>query len=279
MMVILYRPVISLWYSRYIGYSEKSAVGIAIYFAISLLSLLACALLGANRNRALVSAAFIYSIINVLELPGVFYILGAVHPLLNMPDITNEIAQLPLLFFFGNFFFNVIVAFCCFLAAHLLRKTTENPPLKLCVIFCFIFISFSVITYIWLIDASLSSVSFLTFAILGLLMVGVQILSFYFFTKLTANKVSILPDGQKITIAPNSSFSEYSQFLPLLSKREIEVIETVQAGCLSYKMIAASLNISVNTVKTHLQHIYQATGVSNIEGLSLLFRGFSKNHP
>jgi len=29
-----------------------------------------------------VSAAFVYSIINVLELPGVFYILGAVHPLL-----------------------------------------------------------------------------------------------------------------------------------------------------------------------------------------------------
>jgi len=279
MAVILLRPVISLWYSRYIGYSEKSASGIAIYFTVSLLLFLACALLGANRNRALVSATFIYSIINVLELPGVFFILEAVHSLLTMPNITNEIAQIPLLFFFGSFFFNVIVSFCCFLAARLLRKATVNPPLKLSVIFCLIFISFTVIIYVWLIDASLSSVSFLTFTLLGLLMVCMQILAFYFFTRLTVNKIFILPDGQKIANAPITVYGEYSQFVPFLSKREIEVIEAVLAGCLSYKKIAASLNISVNTVKTHLQHIYQTTGVSNIDGLSLLFRGFSKNHP
>jgi DNA-binding CsgD family transcriptional regulator len=279
MAVILFRPVISLWYSRYVGYSKNSAVGIAIYFVISLLVFLACALLGANRNRALVSAAFVYSIINVLELPGVFFISGAVNPLLTMPDITHEIAQIPLLFFFGSFFFNVIVAFCCFFAARLLRKTTVNPPLKLCVIFCLVFISFTVIIYVWLIDASLLSVSFLAFALLGLLMVGVQVLAFYFFTRFTANRISISPDGQKITITPNTVRGEYAQFIPLLSKREIEVIEAVLAGCSSYKKIAASLNISVNTVKTHLQHIYQTTGASNIDELSLIFRGFSENHP
>jgi DNA-binding CsgD family transcriptional regulator len=274
----LLRPVISLWYSRYIGYSEKSAVGIAIYYAVSLVSFLACALLGANRNRALVSAAFVYSIINVLELPGVFYILVAVRPLLTMPNITKEIAQIPLLFFFGSFFFNVIVAFCCFLAARLLRKTTVNPPLKSSVIFCLIFISFTVIIYVWLIDASLSSVSFLTFALRGLLMVGLQILAFYFFTRFTADK-GYNTAGRKITNAPDTVCGEYAQFVPLLSKREIEVIEAVLAGCVSYKKIAASLNISVNTVKTHLQHIYQTTGVSNIDELSSLFRGFSENHP
>jgi DNA-binding CsgD family transcriptional regulator len=156
---------------------------------------------------------------------------------------------------------------------------TENPPLKLSVIFCLIFISFTVIIYVWLIDASLSSVSFLTFALLGLLMVGIQILAFYFFTRFTTNKISILPDGQRITNAPDTVCGEYAQFVPLLSKREIEVIEAVLSGCSSYKKIAASLNISVNTVKTHLQHIYQTTDISNIDELSSLFRGFSENHP
>jgi DNA-binding CsgD family transcriptional regulator len=131
-------------------------------------------------------------------------------------------------------------------------------------------------------------------------MVGVQILAFYFFTRFTANTISVLPDGQKVIHAPNTVRSEYAQFVqpqsgcirldsplsrrrerlvPLLSKREIEVIEAVLAGCSSYKKIAASLNISVNTVKTHLQHIYQTTDVSNIDDLALLFRGFSENHP
>jgi DNA-binding CsgD family transcriptional regulator len=110
-------------------------------------------------------------------------------------------------------------------------------------------------------------------------MVGVQFSAFYFFTRLTANKISVLPDGQKVTNAPNTVCGEYIQFVPFLSKREIEVVEAVLAGCLSYKKIATSLNISVNTVKTHLQHIYQTTGVSNIDDLSLLFRGFSENHP
>jgi len=274
MAVILLRPVVSLWYDRYIGYSEKSAVGIAIYFTVSLLFFLACALLGTNRNRALVSAAYVYSIINVLELPGVFYILEAVNTLLITPNITIQI-----LFFFINFFFNVIVAFCCFLAVRLLRNITVSPPLKLSFIFCLIFISFTVIIYVWLIDASLSSVSFLSFTLLGLLMVGMQILAFYFFIRFITNKISIIPDGLKFTNAPNTVYGEYAQFVPFLSKREIEVIEAVLAGCLSYKKIAASLNISVNTVKTHLQHIYQTTGVSNIDELLLLFRGFSKNHP
>jgi DNA-binding CsgD family transcriptional regulator len=49
----------------------------------------------------------------------------------------------------------------------------------------------------------------------------------------------------------------------------------VLAGSLRYKTLASSLNISVNTVKTHLQHIYQITGVNNIETLSALFSGYS----
>ena len=71
--------------------------------------------------------------------------------------------------------------------------------------------------------------------------------------------------------------SEYIKFIPKLTKRELEVIEAVLAGALKYKSIASSLNISVNTVKTHLRKIYLTVGVNNIEELAALFYGYSSN--
>jgi len=43
--------------------------------------------------------------------------------------------------------------------------------------------------------------------------------------------------------------------------------------------VAASLNISINTVKTHMKRIYQVTGVSGVDALSLLFHGYTPAHP
>jgi DNA-binding CsgD family transcriptional regulator len=68
---------------------------------------------------------------------------------------------------------------------------------------------------------------------------------------------------------------EYIKFIPKLTKRELEVIEAVLAGALRYKSIASSLNISVNTVKTHLRKIYLTVGVNNTETLASLFHGYS----
>ena len=62
----------------------------------------------------------------------------------------------------------------------------------------------------------------------------------------------------------------YAQFIGQLSKRELEVIETVLAGNVSQKELAASLNISVNTVKEHLQKIYKTTGTVNMTALTIL---------
>jgi DNA-binding CsgD family transcriptional regulator len=70
---------------------------------------------------------------------------------------------------------------------------------------------------------------------------------------------------------------EYKKFIPQLTKRELEVIEAVLAGSLRYKSIASSLNISVNTVKTHLRKIYLTVGVNSIEALATLFHGYSQN--
>ena len=72
---------------------------------------------------------------------------------------------------------------------------------------------------------------------------------------------------------------EYTKFIQYLSRRELEVIEAVLAGNFSYKQLANALNISVSTVKTHLRHIYQTTGVSNIAALASLFNGYTLNHP
>jgi DNA-binding CsgD family transcriptional regulator/membrane protease YdiL (CAAX protease family) len=77
----------------------------------------------------------------------------------------------------------------------------------------------------------------------------------------------------------NINVNDHSQMIGKLSKRELEVINAVLAGNYSYKELAANLNISVNTVKTHLKHIYQITGVSNIAALSSLFHGFNRQSP
>ena len=48
----------------------------------------------------------------------------------------------------------------------------------------------------------------------------------------------------------------------MLSERELEVLELLAAGK-SNAQIAKQLHVSVNTVKFHLQKIYQALDVSN----------------
>ena len=70
---------------------------------------------------------------------------------------------------------------------------------------------------------------------------------------------------------------KYVKFIPQLTKRELEVIEVVLAGASKYKSIASSLNISVNTVKTHLRKIYMTVGVNNTDDLVSLFHGYSSN--
>jgi len=47
----------------------------------------------------------------------------------------------------------------------------------------------------------------------------------------------------------------------VLTRRELDVLELTIAGC-SNKLIATELNLGLATVKTHLLHIFQKTGVS-----------------
>ena len=54
-----------------------------------------------------------------------------------------------------------------------------------------------------------------------------------------------------------------SYYLQNFSKRELDVIKIILEGNYKYKEIAAKLNISVYTVKFHLNRMYKKPGVSD----------------
>jgi len=252
-----------LWQSLYLEYGQNNTgllIGIAII--LDIFSLLICVFLGANRSRMLAAAAFIYSIISIVQIPVVYFIAVVVHPLINTLSLYETAARFPQLYYSGLFFNNIIVTICCFLAAHWLRETQIKPPLKLMAFFCLLFIFFALIVLLWWNDIlKIMAISFLPSALLGTLLLGILLLLFYLYTRLIVNK--------------EIKSHDYAQYIQHLSRRELELIEALIAGNDSYKKLAADLNISNNTVKTHLKHIYQTTGISNLIALSALFNGYS----
>jgi len=243
--------------------------------------LLSCVLLGNNRLRALIAASFIFSIINLAQFPVVFFVAIAIYPMTDLSNFMEDSLKFPQLYYGGIFFINIIVTACCLLAARWLRNTKLKPPLKLYVPFNLLFVLFTLIVLLWWEDfATVMSISFLSSFFMGTLLIGILIFLFYLYTRLTADN---FPAGIKGTESPLSSANaevfNYTPFIKHLSRRELEVIEAVLAGNVSHKGLSKALNISVNTVKTHLKHIYQTTGVSSIAGLSSLFHGYTPSHP
>ena len=57
-----------------------------------------------------------------------------------------------------------------------------------------------------------------------------------------------------------------------LTERELDVVEFIVAGA-SNKVIARELQLSLATVKTHIQHIFQKAGVSSRTSLTALLLG------
>ena len=270
-VAILSRPVSLLWQSQYLQRGEINGVPIAIGVTLELITLLACALLGSNRLKGIVSASFIFSVIIVSQFPVVYLLALAVYPLLNTRDLLEASAQNPQLNYLGLLLINIIITCCCLLAARWLRTAYSGPTRKQCVLYCLFFVSLAVLLLVWMgYMSTIMTIPFFRISVLlGTLLLGILLAAFYFFTRKTAEKES---GHKKIAY-------EYNQFLGDLSRRELEVIEAVLAGNVSYKGLAAKLNISVNTVKTHLRNIYQTTGTSNIAALLALFYGYSSNHP
>jgi DNA-binding CsgD family transcriptional regulator len=279
--IILGRPLSLLW-QRYfmIEHAESpSLIDITVFhFAIYLL---VPVLLVNKRFRVLVSASFAFSIINLAHLPVTYFALAAISHLFNTLSYVEVFQQNPLLYYSLILLSNIVIVICCLLAAHWLRQTKLKPPLGLYVIFNLLFVLFPLMVLVWYegILAELMSIPFLTSAFLCSFFLVIVLFLFYLYTRLTLDNH---PAGIKETKNPlpqDSKVDKYRSFIQRLSRRELEVIESVLAGNISYKEPSVALNISVNTVKAHLKHIYKTTGVSNIAALSSLFHGFSSNHP
>jgi DNA-binding CsgD family transcriptional regulator/glucan phosphoethanolaminetransferase (alkaline phosphatase superfamily) len=246
-----------------------------IFIALCLLSYV---LLGNNRSRTLTAASFIFSIINLAQFPVVYFTAVFIHPVNDLSDFLEDSMELPQLYFGSIFFINIVITVCCLLAARWLRNTKLKPPLNIYVPFNLMFIIFTFIVLFWLEDFSLVSMSFLSSFFMGSLIIVILIFLFYLYTRLTADNSSSAVKNTETQISTAKN-DKYTPFIQLLSRRELEVIESILAGNVRYKELSKALNISVNTVKTHLKHIYQTTGVSNIAGLSSLFYGYTSNHP
>jgi DNA-binding CsgD family transcriptional regulator len=252
---------------------DVTVIHIALYLLVPVL-------LGKNRLRALISASFAFSIINLTHLPIGHFIFFVVSPFINSLSHVEFIQQNPLLYYSLIFLSNIVIVVCCLFAAHWLRETKLKPPLKLYVVFNMIFILFPLAILVWYEDIlNVMSVSFLISAFIGTFFLAIMLFLFYLYTRLTLDNPAADTKETENLLSTDVKVDEYTQFILHLSRRELEVIEAVLAGNVSYKELSAALNISVNTVKAHLKHIYKTTSASNIAALSSLFHGFSSNHP
>jgi DNA-binding CsgD family transcriptional regulator len=278
-VAVLGFPLVALYEYLYI-YKQSAAPSFITFINITLF-LLACVLLSNNRLRALIAASFVFSIICLAQIPVLNFFIAFVYPTTDIPSFLEASFQSPKIYFSCVFLINIIITVCCFLAAHWLRNSKLKPTLKLYIFFNLLFVFFTLIILVWFNDSLMGlSMSFLSSALMGTLFIGILLFLFYLYTRLTKEN---LPVGIQKTVNPLSladvKIDEYKKFIQQLSRRELDVIEAVLAGNYSYKELSKTLNISINTVKTHLKNIYQTTGVSNIAALSSLFHGFTPNHP
>lgn len=273
MMVIFNRPLLQLWQNHYIENGlNNNAYLITIGFILEILSVFILIVLGKNRSRMIVVASFVYSIIRISTIPVIYFITAVIHPI-NMENIFDLFKPFSAIYYIGHFITNIIIVTICILASYLLRDTQEKPSFKLCSLFALLFIVFTVIVNVWWWDiVVLINNSYIVIALLGTLLLGVLLLIFYLYTKLISK-------NKNADTYVQNNFRDHLQYIQQLSIRELELLEAVLAGNKRYKEIAAALNISVNTVKTHLKNIYRITEVSNIQALILLFRDYNPQSP
>ena len=273
-VVILGFPFYMLFNSLYFYGKVEAPSFIDTTLIFIALCLLSYVFLGNNRLKTLIAASFIFSIINLAQFPVIYFFAVFIYPVADISILMEDGLKFPQLYYGSLFFINIIITVCCLLAARWLRNAKSKPPLNLYIPFNLMFIIFTLIVLFWLEDFSLMSMSFLSSFFMGTLLIVILIFLFYLYTRLTADNLSsnIKSTEPQLSTVKND---KYASFVKFLSRRELEVIESILAGNVSYKELSNALNISVNTVKTHLKHIYQNTGVSNIAGLSSLFYGYT----
>jgi DNA-binding CsgD family transcriptional regulator len=275
---VLGQPLCMLWQELHYRQATTASL-IDITIIHHALFLLVCVLLGNNRLRALISATFAFSVIHLANIPATYFISAVVFPLTNTENLVEAFLRFPQLYYSGIVLFGIFNTVCCLFAARWLREVSKKPPVKLYAVFNLLFILFPLMVLMfWENIAMIMSVYFLSFALLGTFLLGLLLFLFYLYTRLAKDNLTadIKENESPLTVA---KVDKYTPFIQLLSRRELEVIEAVLAGNVRHKQLSAALNISVSTVKTHLIHIYQTTGVSGIAALSSLFHGYTSKHP
>jgi DNA-binding CsgD family transcriptional regulator len=249
---------------------DITVVHIAVYLLIP-------ALLGKNRLRAIISASFAFSIINITHLPVMYLVLLVVSPFIGSSSNIDFLQQYPSIYNCIIFFSNIVITLSCIYAANFLRRTKLKPPLIIFVSFNLLFVLFPLAVLVLYEDIlSVMSVSLLSSAVILTFFFVLILFLFYLYTRLSSdNLTTFVKETDSSLPTTASEVVEYAPFIQDLSKRELEVVEVVLAGNLSYKELSSALNVSVNTVKAHLKNIYKTTGVSSIAALSYLFRGFT----
>jgi DNA-binding NarL/FixJ family response regulator len=66
----------------------------------------------------------------------------------------------------------------------------------------------------------------------------------------------------RLAAAPPARRARLERFVPPLTEREIDVLASLARG-LSNRQVARTLDLSVETVRTHLKHIYVKSGATN----------------
>ena len=196
------------------------------------------------------------------------------YPLTSKLGWVETIQQYPQIHYSMILVGNTIIAFICFFAARWLRTINKRPSTLLYVSFNLIFILFPLgILLLWEDIAATMPISGINMAIIGFIFLLIPVFVFYLYTRMTTSDKAVAIKEQP------GSLPENIQLIQQLSKREKEVIEALLAGNVSYKELSTALNISVNTVKTHLKNIYSVTGAANIAALLSLFTHKSpQNH-
>jgi len=249
---------------------DITVVHIALYLLIPVL-------LGNNRLRALISASFAFSIINLAHLPVTLFIFYVVSPFINSLSYVEYLQKNPAIYYCVIFINNIVISACCLFAARHIRETKLKPPLMLYVIFNLLFVLFPLAIFVWYEDiVSVMSISLLTSALISAFFLAIMLFLFYLYTLLAKDNLTVsINETESPLPLKAEEAAQYTPFIQLLSRRELEVIEAILAGNVRHKQLSAALNISVSTVKTHLIHIYQTTGVSSIAALLSLFHGYT----
>jgi hypothetical protein len=186
---------------------DITVVHIAVYFLIPVL-------LGKNRLRALISASFAFSIINLAQLPTLFFLLLVVFPFIESSSYMDFLHQYPQIFYGGLLLSNIVITVSCLFTANWLRETKLKPPLKIYVFSNLLFVLFPLAVLVLYEDIlSVMSISFLSSAIICTFFLIMILFLFYLYTRLAQDNLTTVENETEASLPPVHEVGEYASFI------------------------------------------------------------------